>query len=292
MLSWGAWAIVGRLIDKSITAAQSQVLSTVGIIPIILALAWSKRPAATGSRIHGILLALAAGVASCLGNLPFYELLSSESNTAAVVSLTSLAPLVTVLLAVLLLRERLNWVQIGGIVMSLSAMYLFNAPSGESEAGPLISRWLLLGLVPIGLWGLTGLLQKMSTKHISGDTAALYFLTAFVPMAGLILLNEPLPDSISGATWFNTAALGFTLALGNYTVLLAFASGGKASIVAPLSNLYPLVSIPIAILWLKEDVAAREWLAIGLALLAVVTLSHESRPDSAETETPSLDRKA
>jgi transporter family protein len=237
-------------------------------------------------------LALAAGMFSCLGNIPFYELLSSDSNTAAVVSLTSLAPLVTVLLAVPLLGERLNWIQLGGIALSLCAMYLFNAPSSDSNTASLVSRWLLLAMVPIGLWGLTGLLQKMSTKYISGQTAALCFLIAFVPTAGLILLREPLPQTISAETWLETAALGFTLALGNYTVLLAFASGGKASIVSPLSNLYPLVSIPIAILWLGEIVGGREWLAIGLALLAVVTLSYESRPNATVAQPPTSDGPA
>jgi len=197
--------------------------------------------------------------------------------------------LVTVLLAVPLLGERLNWIQVGGIALSLCAMYLFNAPSSDSDAEPLVSRWLLIALIPIGLWGLTGLLQKMSTKHISGHTAALCFLIAFVPMAGLILLKEPLPETISSETWLKTAALGFTLALGNYTVLLAFASGGKASIVAPLSGLYPLVSIPIAVLWLDERVGGREWLAIALALVAVATLSYETRPAVTRINTPRTD---
>ena len=66
-------------------------------------------------------------------------------------------------------------------------------------------------------------------------------------------------------TWLQTAGLGFTLALGNYTVLLAFASGGKASIVAPLSGLYPLVSIPILIVAFKESMDIREWLGIARA---------------------------
>jgi drug/metabolite transporter (DMT)-like permease len=272
LLSWGLWAVIGKRIGESISPAQSQVLSTLGMIPVIVALAWTQ-PAVLSSDRRGILLALAAGVISCLGNIPFYYLLNRGPNAAAVVSLTALAPLVTVLLAVPVLGERLNRIQLVGIALSLAAIYLFNISSDDSKGKPLVSRWLLLALVPIGLWGLTGLLQKVSTEYISGQTAGLCFLVAFIPMAGLILLREPLPKTISNGTWLLTAALGFTLALGNYTVLLAFASEGKASIVAPLSGLYPLVSIPVAVLWLGERVGRREWLAIGLALVAVVALS-------------------
>jgi drug/metabolite transporter (DMT)-like permease len=288
LLSWGVWAVLGKRIGDSVTSAQSQVLSTFGMIPLIAALAWQRPAAIVRDNRRGVLLALAAGVISCTGNIPFYYLLNHAPNAAAVVSLTSLAPLVTVLLAVPVLGERLNAVQWIGIALSLAAIYMFSAP-GDGGSEPLMSRWLLLALVPIGLWGVTGLLQKMATQYVSGETAALCFLAAFVPMAGLILVAEPLPDVIPRDVWTLTAALGFTLALGNYTVLLAFASGGKASIVSPLSNLYPLVSIPIAILWLGEQVGRREWLAIGVALLAVVTLSYESRPKATEADTPSLD---
>ncbi len=276
LLSWGLWNVLGRWIGDTITPAQSQVLSTVGMLPVIAALAWRRQPADDGNRWIGIFLALAAGVVSCAGNIPFYYLLNNAPNAATVVSLTSLAPLVTVLLAVPLLGERLNWIQVGGIALSLAAIFLFNSSGSETEGEPLISKWLLLALVPIGLWGLTGLLQKMSTRHIAGQTAALVFLIAFVPMAGLILLKEPLPETILVETWLQTAGLGFTLALGNYTVLLAFASGGKASIVAPLSNLYPLVSIPILIVAFKESMDIRQWLGIGMALAAVITLSYET----------------
>jgi drug/metabolite transporter (DMT)-like permease len=286
LLSWGWWTAIGKRIGDSISPAQSQVLSTLGIVPVIAALAWRQAAVWRNDR-RGLLLAFAAGIISCAGNIPFYHLLNRGPSAAAVVSLTALAPLVTVLLAVPVLGERLNRIQVAGIALSLVAIYLFNIPSDDNQEQPLVADWLLLALAPIGLWGLTGLLQKMSTRYISGETAALCFLFAFVPMAGLILLNESLPETITSQTWWLTAALGFTLALGNYTVLLAFASGGKASIVAPLSNLYPVVSIPIAIFWLEEQVGGREWLAIGLALLAVVTLSYET-PTAPDNATPQV----
>ena len=70
-------------------------------------------------------------------------------------------------------------------------------------------------------------------------------------------------------------ALGLFFSLGNFAILLAFASAGKASIIAPLAGLYPLVSVPIAILFLGEKIGLRETAGIALALASVAALSFE-----------------
>ena len=74
------------------------------------------------------------------------------------------------------------------------------------------------------------------------------------------------------------AVLGLFLGLGNFALLAACASAGKASIVIPLTALYPAVSVPIAILFLGEKVGTRESVGILLALASVIALSHESPP--------------
>jgi drug/metabolite transporter (DMT)-like permease len=144
---------------------------------------------------------------------------------------------------------------------------------------------LLLALAPIVLWGIALLMQKMSTDSIPGSVSAMWFLMAFLPLAALILVWRPLPSGISMRTWGLEAALGFTLGFGNLTILLAFASGGRASVIAPLSGLYPLVSIPIAIAAFGERLSGREALGIALALAAVVMLSYQSEPRAAGSQT-------
>jgi drug/metabolite transporter (DMT)-like permease len=73
-------------------------------------------------------------------------------------------------------------------------------------------------------------------------------------------------------------ALGFFLAFGNFAILAAFAHGGKAAVIAPLGSLYPLVSVPIAVLWLGEVVGKREAIGIACALVSVAALSLERAP--------------
>jgi len=274
LLSWGIWAILSKLAGGGISDAHVQAISTLGVLPVLAMLFAIKDPAPANNLRRGILIAFGSGIISCLGNIAFYNVLSHGAKAAAVIPVTDLYPAVTVLLAVPLLKERLNWLQWCGIGLSLGAIYLFHVAQEES----LLSAWLLLALIPIVLWGICGLMQKMSTNDISGRSSAIWFLLAFVPVAILIVALDPLPSDIPPKKWALAGAMGFLLALGNLTVLLAFSSGGKASIIAPLAGLYPLVSIPIAIFALGERIGWREYVGIAMALAAVVLLSLQSEP--------------
>jgi len=288
LLSWGIWAVLIKLIDGQLSEAHSQAISTLGIVPILVALALTKESAPAGNRRHGIALAFGSGVLSCLGNIACYQAIS-HAKAATVVPLTALSPLVTVLLAIPLLKERVNAIQWVGIGVAIVAVLLFSVEPDAAVVSAVISPWLLLALAAVVMWGITGLMQKMSTNFISARTSAIWFLIAFIPVAAVILFNNPLPRDISARTWMLATALGFTLALGNLTILLAFASGGKASIITPLAGLYSVVSIPIAILVLGEEVTGRESLCIALALAAVVLLSYQSQPDAVPAPAPKMD---
>ena len=278
LFSWGVWAIISKLIGDALTAAQSQALSTLGLFPVMAALAVSRKPADAPRPSRGIGPAFVAGILACLGNVAYYHALNLGGKAATVIPLTGLYPLVTVILALLLLRERLNAIQIGGVVLSLLAMYLF---SGHGNDRVLTSA-LAYALIPIALWGVAGLLQKISTNYLSGEISTLWFLAAFVPVATVILLSQPWPAQITTRTWLLVIALGLFFAMGNYGILAAFACEGKASIITPLSGLYPVVSVPIAIFFLGEKVSPRELAGIGVALASVIALSYE-KPNTKKT---------
>jgi uncharacterized membrane protein len=272
LLSWGIWAVLSKALGGALTPEQSQVFSTLGMLPILLPLALSKRASLRGASRKGLLLALIGGVVSCLGNVAYYSALTRGGTVATVVSLTALYPLVTILLAVLVLRERLNPVQLAGVVLSFVAIWLFNI---QSDRG-LLSRTLVYAVLPIVLWGLSGFLQKVATNHLSAEAATLVYLGAFAPVGVFLALRQTWPGAIAPRTWAVVLALGFFLALGNFAILAAFARSGKAAIITPLSSLYPIISVPIAVLLLREKVGTRELIGIGFALASVAALSYES----------------
>ena len=286
LLAWGIWAVLCKKISEpqyAITAYHSQAISTLGLSPILLALWAMKEPPAVGNRRRGIWLALAAGTLTSLGNVALYAAMADE-KASAIVSITALSPAVTILLALPILKERILPLQWVGMGVSLAAIYLFDPP-GEQRG---FSAGILFALLALLLYGITLLLQKMSTNELSGRESALWLLGAFIPVALVILLVKPLPSELipssgpEGRTaltvWALATAGGFFLALGNWTILMAFASGGKAAVIAPLSGLYPMVGIPLAVIWLKETVERREFAGILLALTAVVLLSYTPPP--------------
>ncbi len=284
VLSWGIWAVLSKLIGGSLTPGQTQVISTVGILPVILALALSPEVRAGPNSFRGAALAFLAGALTCVGNVAYYHALNSGEKAATIVPLTALYPLVTALLAMFFLREKLNPIQLAGVTFALLATYLFNVPG---ERG-LLNSALLSALVPILFWGLSGFVQKLSTNLVSGGLSAIWFLAAFVVAVGPFLAFQQgaaLPAELGGRVLALAILLGLTFALGNFAILRAFASNGKASIIAPLAGLYPLVSIPIAILGLGERTSLRESLGIIIALASVAAISVESKPQSQPAQT-------
>jgi transporter family protein len=273
LFCWGIWAVLSKAIPAdAMSAADIQVVSTLGLLPVLLALVVLPDRRSSGRTRLGIALALGAGVVSSLANIPYYSLLS-DHKAASVVPLTSMYPLVTVLLAVPLLNERLNTVQLLGVALSLAAIYLFNVRGEEGW----LSSWLVTALVPVAMWGTAGLIQKMATNHISGARSAFWFLAAFVLVGAVMAAVDPPPRQIAPHVLGLAIALGFALALGNYTILLAFSHQGKASIITPLTGLYPIISIPIAMVHWHETITYREASGIACAFLAVVLLACETR---------------
>jgi transporter family protein len=65
-------------------------------------------------------------------------------------------------------------------------------------------------------------------------------------------------------------------AFGAWALLAALKSGGKASIVAPFTALYPIVVVFLAPFILHESISALQAVGIVCALIAVVLLSTES----------------
>ena len=135
-----------------------------------------------------------------------------------------------------------------------------------------IPSWCLPAALVLLTWGAVGLLQKLSTNYISAESALIWLVV------GYILL---LPWLYSGRSVFtySTRSLAFTLisavlnTLGAWALLAAMKNGGKASIVVPLTALYPLVVVVSAPVILHESLSLLQGLGILCALTSVVLLS-------------------
>lgn len=121
---WGVWGFLAKLGSDLMAPLQLQVLFTMGMIPvalIVLVRAGMKIQTDKLGAIYGIL----NGVLTGLGLLAYYSAMGRQ-KAAIVGPVTSLFPLITIALAFLFLRERVNRVQAAGIVLALIAAVIFS----------------------------------------------------------------------------------------------------------------------------------------------------------------------
>jgi len=90
---------------------------------------------------------------------------------------------------------------------------------------------------------------------------------------------RPKPSHTHGMMHYKSWNLAWALlsgmlnALGAWALFVALKNGGKASIVAPLTALYPLVVIALVPLVLRESVTRLQFVGVASAQIAVVLLS-------------------
>jgi len=122
---WGPYALLSKLGSNEISAGGMQVLFTLGSIPVVL-FVLARRGFKLEKNRKGILYGLTAGVFSAAGSLGFFAAFRSGGNASVITTATGMYPVVTVLLALVFLRERLTWVQVVGLGFATVAFFIFS----------------------------------------------------------------------------------------------------------------------------------------------------------------------
>ncbi len=135
-----------------------------------------------------------------------------------------------------------------------------------------LAPWFWFVAITLLSWGVVGLLQKLSTNHVSAESSLIWLVVGFLLLQPVLYPGKSL-FGYSG--WNLTWALlsGALNALGAWALFAALKNGGKASIVAPLTALYPLVVILLVPFVLHESITRLQALGLTCSLIAVVCLS-------------------
>ena len=121
---WGGYAICSKLGSVEITEVEMQFLFGSGTLPVALVLLARQSVRRERSPI-GILVGLLCGLSSAVGTLSLFAAYRAGGNTSVVTVISSAYPVVTVLLAVVFLKERINRLQVLGIILAIVAAILF-----------------------------------------------------------------------------------------------------------------------------------------------------------------------
>jgi transporter family protein len=123
---WGGWGAISKAVADDINVYMNQVLFTLGMFPLILLVFRSPRMSGGRNRKLGMFFAFLTGILGGLGNITFFSSLSSGGRASVVVPMSGLSPLVTVILAFVVLRERMSGYQKIGLGVALAAIYLLS----------------------------------------------------------------------------------------------------------------------------------------------------------------------
>ncbi len=135
--------------------------------------------------------------------------------------------------------------------------------------------WFWLSIVTLVFFGITGVTQKLSTNHISFEMSFVWFSAAFYALSAIIALTFTLDWKIAPGLVALAALGGLLNGLGALTSFAAFEKGGKASVVVPIINVFPLVTIGSAWLLLGERITWTQAAGIACAVIAIVLLAQE-----------------
>lgn len=124
LLWWGVFGFLGKVGSDRITPSQMQFLFTIGMLPVALACAYRLKFKVASDK-RGVSYSLLMGVLAALGSLAFFAAMKA-GRASLIAPATSLYPALTVALAVLILRERLNKVQILGLFAALASIVILS----------------------------------------------------------------------------------------------------------------------------------------------------------------------
>ncbi len=139
-------------------------------------------------------------------------------------------------------------------------------------------KWLAWSLVTIVLWGTWGLVSKVASAGMDAYVNQLLYTAGLAPLLVFVAWTVHRRSALEkgegrgmGVFWaFLTGILG---GVGNLFFFQAMVAGGKASVVAPVTALFPMITVLLALIVLRERLGRRQWIGLALAFVAIYLLS-------------------
>jgi transporter family protein len=135
-----------------------------------------------------------------------------------------------------------------------------------------MSSWMWWSLLALFTWGFWGFFPKLATRYISPKSIIIYEVIAGLAFAaGCLWFGgfrlETHPRGILYACLTGIAGL-----LGGLFYLFAVARG-RVSVIVTLTALYPIITITLAAVLLKEPVTLKQGCGMVLGALSIILLA-------------------
>ena len=135
-----------------------------------------------------------------------------------------------------------------------------------------MNDWVIFAILALLVWGFWGFFPKLATNYISPKSVLVYEVIGaiIVGVAVLFLVNFKPEVNAKGITFAILTGIAGTLG----ALFFIFAvSRGETSVVVTTTALYPLVTITLAFLILKEPITMKQGIGMIFAFAAMMLLS-------------------
>jgi drug/metabolite transporter (DMT)-like permease len=235
---------------------------------------WALHRADTGLQrdARSVVLGLAIGLLGAGGQMLLFRALT-VGPTYLIFPVVSLSPVVTILLSLVLLRERTGKLGLAGITLAVISLPLFDySPDAETRH---FGSWFILALAVMLAWGLQAYFIKLANASMRAESIFFYMMLTglmFIPVAFVLTdFSKPINYGLSGP-WL-AAAVQVLNAIGALLLVYAFRYG-KAIVVSPLVNAgAPLLTALIALTIAGSLPGPYKLAGVALALAGALLLS-------------------
>jgi drug/metabolite transporter (DMT)-like permease len=274
---WGVWGAFIEIPEKAgFPASLGYSIWALTMIPGgIFALIMLRGKLDKDKR--SIVLGLTAGLLGCAGQLILFEALRT-GPAYLVFPFISISPVITILLSLVLLKERASlraWI---GIVAAVIAIFLLSyQPPGDSFVSGYL--WIILSLLVALMWGLQAYILKFANQTMRAESLIVYTVIialALIPVAlWMTDFSQPINWDFKGP--YLAAMIQVLNAIGFITLVYAFRYG-KAIIVSPMVNALPPV-ITVVISLALYNVFPHPVIAIGMVFAIIAAFLMAMEPE-------------
>ncbi len=264
---WGVWgAFAGISAQRGFPETLVYcVWALTMIVPAVVVMQREKWKLDRDPR--SILYGLLIGLTGAGGQMILFYAVST-GPAYLIFPIISLSPLVTILMSLLVLRERTSRLGALGVALALVALPLFDfSPQGFSFANG--STWFPLALIIMLCWGVQAFFMKLANNRMSAESIFFYMMLTGLMLAPVAFAMTDFSKPINwgwDGPWL-AGAIQMLNAIGALFLVYAFRHG-KAIVVAPLTNAgAPLATAVIALI--VAGVMPGELKMVGLALAFV-----------------------
>ncbi|MBD2437672.1 EamA family transporter [Nostoc sp. FACHB-110] len=134
--------------------------------------------------------------------------------------------------------------------------------------------WLVYALFSTLLYGFWGFFSKLATNHINSYSVLIYEAFGVILVALSVLARINFKPEIDAWGIFYGFLVGICGVLATLFFLLAV-SQGHVAVTITFTALYPVVTILLAVLILKEPITLRQGIGIALAVTAMIFCATE-----------------